>query len=294
MKVTLKHLEVFRAIIESGSYHKAATTLELTQPTLTAAIKTLERELGVTLIERSTRNVKFTPAGKELYTHLPSIFERLDIALSSAKDVASGGGGSISVGYIDFAMLGPLPEILAKFRSVNKNVHVDLNFISSRNQIEAVYKRSIDLGFIMSNDNTLPEDLCSKPISREGLVAVLPPNHKLSNSAGIKLNDLKDADFVMGDKTWSGFNNLVTRLCTSRGFQPRIRETAHLREELLSMVMAGLGTLIYPKCIENTSRFGLKIVPIIDVKSIVTTSAVWLKRSSNKNLIFMLDQIDGC
>ena len=92
----------------------------------------------------------------------------------------------------------------------------------------------------------------------------------------------------------SGFNNLVTRLCASRGFQPRIRETAHLREELLSLVMAGLGTLIYPKCIENTSRFGLKIVPINDVKSIVTTSAVWLKRSSNKNLIFMLDQIDGC
>ena len=87
-----------------------------------------------------------------------------------------------------------------------------------------------------------------------------------------KLEDhLKDEDFIMGDSTWSGFNNLVIRLCTSRGFQPRIRETAHLREELLSLVMAGLGTLIYPKCIENTSRFGLKIVPINDVKSIVTT-----------------------
>ena len=105
-------------------------------------------------------------------------------------------------------------------------------------------------------------------------------------------DDLKDADFVMGDSTWSGFNNLVIRLCTSRGFQPRIRETAHLREELLSLVMAGLGTLIYPECIENTSRFGLKIVPITDVKSIVTTSAVWLKRANNKNLTLMLNQID--
>ena len=56
--------------------------------------------------------------------------------------------------------------------------------------------------------------------------------------------------------------------------------------------MAGLGTLIYPECIENTSRFGLKIVPITDVKSIVTTSAVWLKRANNKNLILMLNQID--
>ncbi len=292
MNVTLKHLQVFKTIIDCGSYHKAATSLELAQPTLTAAVKNLERELGVSLIDRSTRNIKFTPAGKELYTHLPAIFERLETALNSAKDVAYGGGGSISVGYIDFAMLGPLPEILTKFRAINKKVHVDLNFISSRNQIEAVYKRSIDLGFIMSNDNTLPDDLCSKPISREGLVAVLPPNHRLSSSSAIKLDDLKDADFVMGDSTWSGFNNLVIRLCTSRGFQPRIRETAHLREELLSLVMAGLGTLIYPECIENTSRFGLKIVPITDVKSIVTTSAVWLKRANNKNLILMLNQID--
>lgn len=294
MKVKLKHLEIFRAIIESGSYHKAATNLELTQPTLTVAIKNLERELGTSLIDRSTRYVKFTPAGKELYTHLPSIFERLEMALTSTKEVALGGGGSISVGYIDFAMLGPLTELLTKFRTVKTNVHVDLNFISSRNQIEAVYKRTIDLGFIMSNDNTLPDDVCSKPISREGLVAVLPPNHKLTNRSAINLSDLKDEDFIMGDSTWSGFNNLVIRLCTSRGFQPRIRETAHLREELLSLVMAGLGTLIYPKCIENTSRFGLKVVPINDVKSIVTTSAVWLKRSSNKNLIFMLEQINSC
>jgi DNA-binding transcriptional LysR family regulator len=294
MKVKLKHLEIFRAIIESGSYHKAATNLELTQPTLTVAIKNLERELGTSLIDRSTRYVKFTPAGKELYTHLPSIFERLEMALTSTKEVALGGGGSISVGYIDFAMLGPLTEVLTKFRTVKTNVHVDLNFISSRNQIEAVYKRTIDLGFIMSNDNTLPDDVCSKPISREGLVAVLPPNHKLTNRSAINLSDLKDEDFIMGDSTWSGFNNLVIRLCTSRGFQPRIRETAHLREELLSLVMAGLGTLIYPKCIENTSRFGLKVVPINDVKSIVTTSAVWLKRSSNKNLIFMLEQINSC
>lgn len=294
MKVKLKHLEIFRAIIESGSYHKAATNLELTQPTLTVAIKNLERELGTSLIDRSTRYVKFTPAGKELYTHLPSIFERLEMALTSTKEVALGGGGSISVGYIDFAMLGPLPELLTKFRTVKTNVHVDLSFISSRNQIEAVYKRTIDLGFIMSNDNTLPDDVCSKPISREGLVAVLPPNHKLTNRSAINLSDLKDEDFIMGDSTWSGFNNLVIRLCTSRGFQPRIRETAHLREELLSLVMAGLGTLIYPKCIENTSRFGLKVVPINDVKSIVTTSAVWLKRSSNKNLIFMLEQINSC
>ena len=55
MKVTLKHLEIFKAIIECGSYHKAATDLELTQPTLTVAIKNLERELGVSLIDRSTR-----------------------------------------------------------------------------------------------------------------------------------------------------------------------------------------------------------------------------------------------
>lgn len=291
MKVTLRYLEIFKAIVEKGSYRKAAEHLDLRQPSLSTAIKNLEQELGLVLIDRSNRDVRLTLAGRELYGHLSPIFERLALAISSTKGVSLGRGGSISVGYIDFAMLGPLPQLLTKFRAVNPNIHVDINFISSRKQIEEIYKGTLDIGFIMSNDNKLPTGISAKPISREGLVAVLPPNHAFSERSFISLNDLKKEDFVMGDLTWSGFNNLIIRLCTTRGFQPHVRETALLREELLSLVMAGLGILIYPKCIKNTSRFGLKVVPIRDVSSIVTTSAVWLKKSQNSNLSYFLDQI---
>ena len=70
MKVTLRYLEIFKAIVEKGSYRKAAAHLDLRQPSLSTAIKNLEQELGLVLIDRSNRDVRLTLAGRELYGHL--------------------------------------------------------------------------------------------------------------------------------------------------------------------------------------------------------------------------------
>lgn len=291
MRITLRQLTAFKSIVEKGNFNKAAQYLDLTQPTLSATLKSLEKELGMPVLDRTTRSIRLTPAGQELYSHLSTIFERLQKAVTSTQDVAAGRGGSVSICYIDFAMLGNLPKILARFRKVNPKVQVEIAFTSSSEQIEQVYKGRLDLGFILQNNTPLPKGVISKPISRESLVTVLPQDHKFASRETLDLVELANEEFVMGDPMWFGYNELVMNLCIRRGFRPRIRQSAHLREELLSFVMAGLGILIYPSCIINTSRFGLKAIPIRDVGKVITTSAIWLKHSSNPVLPSLLAQI---
>ena len=292
MGITLKQLAAFKAIVEQGNFHKAAEHLRVTQPTLSATIKSLENELDISLLKRTTRTITLTLSGRELYSHLSPIFEKLQKAVASTRDVALGRGGAVSIRYIDFAMLGSLPEILAKFRKINPKVHVEIGFTSSSDQIEKVYNGRLDLGFILQNNTPLPKGVISKIISRESLVAVLPHDHKFASRRSVDLVELSSEDFVMGDPMWFGFNELIIKLCIKRGFLPQTNQSAHLREELMSFVMAGLGVLIYPNCIVNTSRFGLKIVPIRDVGKVITTSAIWHKHSSNPVLPSLLSQIN--
>lgn len=292
MRVNLRQLAAFKAIAEQGGYRKAAEFLNVSQPTLTATIKSLEEEIGAAVLDRTTRTVKMTAAGQELYAHLGHLFDQLHQAVVSTRDVAAGRGGLISLTYIDFAMLGNLPEILMKYHEVNPKVRVNIAFASSREQIEQVHGGRTDLGFIMQGKTPLPKGIANRPILREGLVAVLHPDHRFAARDGLELAELAKEDFVMGGPMWASYNDLITNLCIKRGFLPRTRQTAHLREELLSFVMAGLGILIYPECILNTTRFGLAVVPLRDVGHVVSTSAIWRENSTNPVLPSLLQKID--
>ena len=291
MRLTLRHLIVFKTIVEQGTFRKSAEYLNISQPALTVTIKGLETELGAAVFERTTRSVRLTAAGRELYSHLGPIFDRLHRAFVSAKDAAAGLGGSISISYIDFAILGPLPQILLRYRAVNPNVRVEIAFENSLSQIERVHDGSVDVGFILDSGVAMPKGVVRRTVTTEGLVAVLPPDHRLAGNGSIDLSELADEDFVMGDAFWQHFNDLIRGICLDHGFSPRIRQTALLRDELLSFVTAGLGILVYPECIRNAPRFGLSMVPIRDVERFVSTQAIWREDSTNPILSSLLNLV---
>lgn len=291
MRLTLRHLIAFKTIVEQGTFRKSAEYLNISQPALSVTINSLEEELGTAVFDRTTRSVRLTAAGRELYSHLGPIFDRLHRAFVSTKDAAAGLGGSISISYIDFAILGPLPSILLRYRAVNPNVRVEISFANSLSQIERVHSGTVDVGFILDSGMALPKEIQRRTINSEGLLAVLPPDHHLADRKGIALNELADEDFIMGDAFWRYYNDMIRGMCLSHGFTPRIRQSALLRDELLSFVMAGLGVLVYPECIRKAPRFGLHMVPIEDVGPIVSTVAIWLAASTNPILPSLLELI---
>ena len=290
MNLTLRQLEVFKTIAEVGSYRKSAKVLNTSQPALTKTIQALEYALGVEVFRRNTRSVALTAAGLELLGRIEGIFEQLDWTVDSVRDVSAGRGGSINLTYVDFAILGPLPLTLERYRRYNPRIKINVQFASTADQIALVKSGKADLGFVMDIDLKLPNTFCRKHIVEEGLVAVLPPKNPLADRESVELAELEDESFIMGD-TWSRYNELIRDLCVERNFMPRVTHKAYLRDEMLAFVMAGLGILVYPTCIRNAGLLGLKVVPISDVPPLVRTTAIWRADAKNPVLPSFLREI---
>jgi len=281
MLPTFRQLQVFKTVVEQGSFRKSADVLNTSQPALSNTVKSLEEILGTPVFLRTTRSVELTAAGRALYARTGAIFDMLETATLETRDAAEGKGGRLRMTYVDFAILGGLPDILENFRLDNPKVQIGISFARTLEQIERLHKNQIDIGFIFDLDTPLPPRFNRIVFSVEGLAAVVPRTHPLAKRPTVELSDLKGEPVIAGDARWERYTDLVNEQCILRGFSLEISQRAYLRDEMLSLVLGGLGVLIYPNCITNAARFGLRAIPIVDVPELITTSMIWRDDHTN-------------
>ena len=140
MLPTLRQLLVFKTVVEQGSFRKSADVLNTSQPALSNSVKVLEDVLGTSVFFRTTRSVELTAAGTALYARIDQIFEMVETATLEARDAADGKGGRLRLNYVDFAILGGLPDVLENFRSKNPKIQIDIGFARTLEQIEKMQK----------------------------------------------------------------------------------------------------------------------------------------------------------
>lgn len=281
MLPTLRQLLVLKTVVEQGSFRKSAEVLNTSQPALSNTIKSLEGVLGTPVFLRTTRSVEPTAAGRALYGRTGPIFDMIEAATVEARDAAEGRAGRLRMTYVDFAILGGLPDVLEAFRARNPKVQIDISFSRTLEQIEKLHKNQIDVGFIFDLDTPLPPAFNRIVFSVEGLAAVVPRTHPLARRATLELAELKGEPIIAGDARWERYTDLVNEQCILRGFTLDIAQRAYLRDEMLSLVLGGLGVLIYPHCIMNAARYGLRAIPVSDVPELISTSLIWRADSTN-------------
>ena len=281
MLPTLRQLLVFKTVIEQGSFRKSAEVLNTSQPALSNTVKSLEEILGTPVFLRTTRSVELTAAGKALYPHIAPIFERIKETTIEARDASEGKNGRLRMNYVDFAILGGLPDVLEHFRLYNPRIQIDISFARTLEQIEKMQKKQIDIGFIFDLNTPLPPAFKKMVFNNEGLAVVVPRTHPLAKRATLELADIKGEPIIAGDARWERYTDFVNEQCIRRGFTLNISQRAYLRDEMLSLVLSGLGILIYPGCIVNATRFGLCAIPVSDEPELITTSMIWREDSIN-------------
>ena len=145
----LRHLRYFLAVAEELHFHRAAARLHISQPPLSQQIRALERELGVTLLERNRRRVTLTTAGEGFRDDARAILAAVDRAADKARSVARGSLGTLSIGFVGSAMFSPvLPEMLREFRAGHPDVELLLRELPTVAQIHAIVAGELDLGVI--------------------------------------------------------------------------------------------------------------------------------------------------
>jgi DNA-binding transcriptional LysR family regulator len=276
MDFDFRHIRGFIALAEDLHFSRAAQRLHMTQPGLSRLIGELERSMEVPLFQRTTRSVELTEAGKVFLAQCRIGLDHFDRAVTQARRTAGGELGTVRVGYMDFAINGRLPEFIRTFNRHRREIHLELSFIPTLKQQEALLADRIDVGFMIGPFES--EHVASYAFDSNRHVALLPITHPLSNVRHLRLSDLAREPFVLGSvETWGAYRNQLFEICHRAGFHPNIVQEASSSEGIFGLVAAGTGVSIYASCVRNLQRRGIVIRDLDDVLPPIPTCAVWVK-----------------
>jgi DNA-binding transcriptional LysR family regulator len=245
--VELRHLRYFRAVAEELHFGRAAERLHMAQPPLSQQILQLERELGVTLLVRSTRKVELTPAGEAYLKQVVAILDAVDEAGAQARRIAEGVEGHLAIGCVGSATYSLLPRLVRALRDELPGVDVSVRGeMLAPAQIAALLTGEIDLALLrppVEQPGVLVET-----VRRDRLLVALPEGHALATRDDLSVSDLRDEEFVAhAGHGRSVMSSILTAMCADAGFVPRIRHEVEETSTLVTLVSAGLGVAIVPE-----------------------------------------------
>jgi LysR family transcriptional regulator, carnitine catabolism transcriptional activator len=183
MNITLRQLRALVAVSRFESFTKAAELLHVTQPALTVQVKQLEEALDLKLLDRTTRQVRLTEAGKDIVPILQTLLRELDTVVSRSKDLSSKRIGSIRLGCLPSVAASILPLAIAAFREQFPNVSLVLADGLGKRIVQDVRQETIEFG-ITDVDVGAP-DLASVWLFDETMHVFYPQAHPITRAKAI-------------------------------------------------------------------------------------------------------------
>lgn len=258
-------LEVFTVVAEELHFGKAADRLYMAQSAVSQAVRRLEREVGVTLLERTSRRVVLTLAGQALLDDARELLRLTAQARNHARRVASGECGRLRAAVVPSAWWTDVPRILRKLRAEHPLVELDLAEMGTDDQICALQTGRVDVGFLRLE--TPPRGIRLEPLCSEALVAALPVDHPLAQRDGeLFLRDLAQERFVSFPR-WLApeyFDRMVATCLEVGGFSPRTVQECQTDHAQLGMVGIGLGIALVAEGTSTLQPPGVTFRPIAD------------------------------
>ncbi|GAB5894563.1 LysR substrate-binding domain-containing protein [Mycolicibacterium mageritense] len=258
----LRHLRYFVAVGEELHFGRAADRLHIAQPPLSQQIRQLERELGVSLLTRTTRSVELTPAGRAYLQRAIEILDAVGDAGGQARRIAAGVEGRLVIGCVGSATYSLLPQLVRALGESLPGVEVGLRGeMLAPAQLEALRSGTLDLALL--RPPVLGEGIFTETVRRDRLLVALPTNHSLAGQTELTVAALRDEEFVVhAGHGRSTMSNLVENICADAGFVPRVRQEVSETSTLVTLVAAGLGVAIVPDPTAALDIAGVRYVPL--------------------------------
>ena len=238
----LAQLEAFLQVAHHRSFSRAAEALFLTQPSVTARIQSLEREIGERLFERTGRSVTLTDAGDAFMPHAQRALTAVQEGTDSIEAVRHGDIGSIRIGASDTIATYVLPGILRQFRETRPRVHVHL----TTGQTEGIVEKLLagETHVAVSRLTQHPE-IESLHLYNDDLALVCSPSHPFASRGRVTIAEAGKEPFLFFQRT-SSYHSLVYSMFLRVGVVPESVMELDSMETTKHMVEAGLGIAILP------------------------------------------------
>lgn len=264
----LKQLEAFVSVVKYNSFSKAADVIFITQPTISAHIKSLEEELGVQLLVRSTKKVYPTKTGKEFFVYAKNILALRDEAFEHVLGSGYESRGGIDILSSTVPAQYLLPEVIAFFIKQYPHIVFRVRQTGSRQVIEEMPGFQYDFGLVGTKVND-PKLDC-QPICDDTLVVILPRNmaYDPAQSSEDFSKFLSGKSYVMREEGSGTRAEMAPLLAEYDLSVERLRTVAYFydNQSIINAVSHGMGISIVSKITASTYvRQGL--IKMIEVDS---------------------------
>lgn len=237
--IELQWLSTFCAVVERGSFTKASELVYRTQPTVSSQISALEKYYGVTLFDRSQREIVLTEEGSILYSYAKKILKLVDESRDKLDDFKSVVRGNLVIGASTIPGTYILPTILSKFKQKYPAVQVAVQISNSKSVITKILERELEVGAV--GEKTKDVRLRYVELAKDRIVLVVPLNHPWVKKESIFLDNLLEVPIIYREEG-SGTRSTVEKVLRAKGVKGlKIVMELGSTESVKEGVKAGLG-----------------------------------------------------
>lgn len=281
--MNLFHLKYFIKLAELEHYTQAAKELNITQPSLSHAIASLEEEISVKLFEKKGRNIVLTRAGEIFYKIVSVSVTNIDEAAEYIQKI-NAGDGLINFGFLRTLGVVTVPTLCKKFKNENPEKSINFNFYNgfSEELISGIKSASYDVVLTSKiEDNSLIKYV---PFGKQELILIVPTDHELSTLDSINLEEITKYDFISFKKN-TGLHKIISPNFTKIKKHPKIKYTAEEDQVVAGLVSQGFGIAIVPD-MPVLETLGVKKIKINDIEQNRLFYIAYLKEHTNIPVVY--------
>lgn len=259
----LRQLRYLVALADEQHFTRAAAREHIAQPALSQQIRRLELELGLPLVERTTRRVTITQAGEMLVARARRILSEVDAANAEMQALAGVRTGHVMVGTMH--TMGPIDVslALAVFHERHPGVELTVREQSSEELAEMLRDDVLDLAFLSVTERIESHGLGLRQLVSEELVAVLPRVHPLAGRRRLRMVELADEQFI-SYREGARLRELLTWAGRRAGFEPQIKLESNESERICRLVNRGMGVAILPHSDADRTHADVAVVTLTE------------------------------
>lgn len=241
--VTLRQLRVFQAVAQQRNFSRAGELAGLTQPAVSRSITELEAQLGLKLLNRTTREVELTEAGRSLAGRLDRLLDDLELALLDVRGMATQRQGRVRVASSPTLSASLMPACIAACSAQQPGIALVLLDRIQQDVLASVRSGEVDFGVVV--EPGAADDLHCESILTEPFRLVCRADHALARRASVPWRALSAWPLVLLDHA-SGSRRLIDEALAAQGVQAEVAQELGHTTTVFQMVAAGLGVAVMP------------------------------------------------
>jgi DNA-binding transcriptional LysR family regulator len=277
--IDFKRLRYFIALAETRHFGRAAARLHISQPPLSRQLIALEKELGVSLVERGPRGVTLTAAGERFHIDAKAVLAALEQAETNCRAAATGAAGRLSLGFTMCAAYSVVPGYARRFSVACPDVSVSLREVVSNDLAQRVLDGALDAAIMFPGP--FDQSLTAMKIFSEPLCVALSKSHRLAKHRRIRVAQLAEETFVMAVADVApNLRAVIEQHCRSGGFEPVIGLEVQLQQTVLNLVNEQAGVALVPHSMSKSKLAGVVFRELADAPT-VEQVLVWSKANRN-------------